>query len=330
MKINFLLIFFAFSATIFGQNKKPEEYGFRYMKTLFREDTVNILLKSKKGEEQKAKPLFLFCQGSLPKPLIIVDGLDGFGTFPFNPDSLTNDYHVAIIGKPYIPVSCNIQKLNSDFTYTDSSGKFPKKYIERNLLSYYVDRNMQIINFLQDQNWVLKHKLVVAGHSEGSSIAAKLAFQSPKVTHLIYSGGNPLGRILSIIEQQRSRENDSTNYAEDEILYWQKIVADPENMDMSNGDTYRCTYEFSIPPIQFMQKLKIPVLICYGTKDVSSPFNDYFRVEMLRQKKKNFTFKAYIGTEHNYFPLKAGGEINYGIFNWDKVAGDWRKWLIQQ
>jgi hypothetical protein len=74
----------------------------------------------------------------------------------------------------------------------------------------------------------------------------------------------------------------------------------------------------------------MPVLVSYGTKDFSSPYNDYLRVEMMRQKKNNFTFKAYIGTEHNYFPLKPNGEINYDIFNWDKVANDWRQWLLQQ
>ena len=48
------------------------------------------------------------------------------------------------------------------------------------------------------------------------------------------------------------------------------------------------------------------------------------------QKKTNLTFKAYIGTEHNYFPLKPNGEVDYDTFNWDKVADDWRHWLVGQ
>jgi pimeloyl-ACP methyl ester carboxylesterase len=96
------------------------------------------------------------------------------------------------------------------------------------------------------------------------------------------------------------------------------------------GDTYKAVYQFSIPPILYLQRLKIPVLVCYGTKDVSSPYNDYCRVEMIRQRKKNFTFKAYIGTEQNYFPLKTNGQTNYDIFNIDKVAEDWHNWLRKQ
>lgn len=330
IKILTCIILLVSTVSLFGQNKQPEDYGFMHLQTIYKEDTVDILIKSRKSEEQKTKPLFLFLQGSLPQPLIKYDEQGIYSVFPFNTDSLTSDYHVAIISKPYIPVISDLKSLGNDFTYIDSSGKFPKKYLERNLLGYYVGRNIQVIKYLQKQNWISKNRLIVAGHSEGSTIAAKLVLLCPNVTELIYSGGNPLGRILSIIERQRADETDTVKYAEEVIKNWENIVADPTNMDASTGDTYKATYEFSIPPIQYLQKLKIPVLICYGTKDYSSPFNDYFRVEMLRQKRKNFTFKAYIGTEHNYFPLKVNGEINYDVFNWDKVANDWQKWLREQ
>ena len=99
-------------------------------------------------------------------------------------------------------------------------------------------------------------------------------------------------------------------------------------MDASKDDTYKATYEFSIPPFAYLEKIKIPVLVCYGTKDEGSvPFNDYLRVEMIRRKKTNFTFFSYFGTEHNYFGLKPDGQTDYDKFNWDKVAMDWLKWL---
>jgi hypothetical protein len=50
---------------------------------------------------------------------------------------------------------------------------------------------------------------------------------------------------------------------------------------------------------------------------------------MIRNNKPNFTFKPYLGLEHNYFPMKESGEINYEIFNWDKVGIDWLNWLKQ-
>lgn len=337
LKISLILltVTLAYIGPSYAQNERLEDFGIRHLQSVYKGDTVDILIKSRKGEEHKAKPLFLFCQGSLPIPLIIKYENNGkkaiYPIFVFNPDSLSNEYHLAVISKPYIPLIADETSLAADLTYQESTGKFPKKYIERNLLDYYVDRNIAVIRHLQTQPWISRSKLVVAGHSEGSTIAAKLALDFPKVTELIYSGGNPLGRIVTIIAQQRAFENDTTKQGEQGFSDWKEIVDDPMNMQTSQGDTYKATYQFSIPPpITYLEKLKIPVLITYGTKDYGSPFNDYFRVRMIEQKKVNFTFKAYIGVEHNFFPLTASGKTNFDVFNWDKVADDWRQWLMQR
>lgn len=310
----------------------PDEHGYRHLQTTFQGDTVDILIKSKKGEEQVKKPLFLFCQGSLPQPLLITyddNGKEAVGNvFVFNPDSLSKNYHLAIISKPYVPLKAKQATLNPDFTYSDSTGNFPRQYLDRYYLDYYVYRNMAVIRFLQQQPWVSGKQLVVAGHSEGSTIAAKLALRCKQVTQLIYSGGNPAGRILTIIARERAHENDSSVAAT--FSRWEKTVADPNNRNAAGeGDTRKATYDFSIPPIEYLRQLKIPVLVTFGTRDASAVYNDYLQVEMIRLHKKNFTFKAYTGTEHNYFPLKQDGTVNYDIFNWDKVATDWRAWLLQ-
>jgi dienelactone hydrolase len=312
-----------------GQTKTTEDFGFRHLEYSYNGDKVDILIKSKKGEESNKKPIFFFCQGSLPQPLIKFDEQGVFGVFPFNPDSLTNKFHVVIISKPYIPLIADVKTLGNNFTYMDSLGQFPREYSERNLPDYYVDRNIEIVKFLHKQQWITKKQLIVAGHSEGSTIATLMASKSPLVTHLIYSGGNPMGRIMSIIQQSRASESetDNTPYGEMQMKYWQEVVENKNNVGGSEGDTYKATYEFSKPTLESLENLRIPVLVCYGTKDWSAPFNDYLRVEMIRKGKKNFTFLAYIGTEHNYFPLTTGYKPNFDIFNWDNVAKDWWNWL---
>jgi len=326
------ILFFSFLIvwnTLFGQNKTPQDFGFRHIVFKYKTDNVDILIKSKKGEEDISKPIFFFCQGSLPLPLIKYHGNDSYGVFPFNPDSLSITYHLVIIGKPFIPVMEDYYTLSPNFSFIDSSGKFPKEYSDRNLLSYYVPRNIEIIKYLQKQKWVTTTQLVIAGHSEGSTIAAKMAVKYKKITHLIYAGGNPLGRIMSIVGQSRAIEtdSDSTRYGEDEIKFWEAVVKNKSSMDGSQGDTHKATFEFSQPPIKYLEKLKIPVLVSYGTKDWSAPFNDFMRVDFIRQGKNNFTFQSYVGTEHNFFPLTKDNKPDYDIFNWDKVANDWLKWL---
>lgn len=290
---------------------------------------MNVLVKSKKGEEEIQKPIFFFCQGSLPVPLILLDEKGAFGTFPFTADSVIKDYHLVIIGKPGIPVAVEINRLDKDYTYYETkSGKFPEVYKQNNYLDYYVKRNKTIIRFLQSEPWVDKRKLVVAGHSEGSYIAVSMALQIKAITHLVYSGGNPMGRMMTIINQSRENETDSLPLTEQNFKEWQNIINNPESIDNKKGDPYKTTFSFSKPLIEKFKQLKIPVLVSYGTKDYgAAPFNDYLRIEMIRTKKSTIFFKAYLGKEHNYFSLKKDGEINYDDYNWDKVVHDWLAWL---
>ena len=239
-------LFLCICFSISGQPVKPEDFGFRHIQTVYKGDTVDVLIKSKKGEEQKRKPLFLFCQGSQPIPLIMTykdqAGKTGiYNVFVFNPDSLSERYHLVMINKPYVPLIYEADKLGPGQTYADASGKYPRKYIERNLLDYYVGRNIAVTKYLQTLSWVGNDELVVAGHSEGASIAARMAFEDLGITRLIYSGGNPFGRILSMIEQQRARETDSVRSGEMMIDNWKAVVDDPSNMDALNGDANKAT-----------------------------------------------------------------------------------------
>ena len=330
MKQGLFFLLIVITQVSYSQIRNVENFGFRRFNILFQGDTIDILIKSKKGDEQLKKPLFLFCQGSLPQPLCVYEQNKLFSTFPFSTDSLEVYYHIAIISKPYIPLVVDKRLLDQNFIYLDSiTNKIPKKYSDRNLLDYYVNRNIKIIKYLEKLSFIDQSKLVVAGHSEGSTIAAKMALKYKKITHLIYSSGNPFGRIMAMIGQSRSLENDSTLQVESDFQYWQQVINNKTSMDDSIGDTYKACHEFSIPPINYLKKINIPTLISYGTKDVSASFNDYLRVEMIRSNKSNFTFNAYLGLEHNYFPLKQSGEINYEIFNWDKIGIEWLNWLKQ-
>ncbi|MGC4038046.1 MAG: hypothetical protein QM764_18945 [Chitinophagaceae bacterium] len=327
-----LLLTFAIAIVAFSSAQNyldPETSGFRLLKLLYKNDTINILIKSKKHEEHIQKPVLFFCQGSLPIPLILVDDKVAFGTFPFNADSVTENYHLVIVGKPGVPVAAELSKLDKDYTFFETQpGKFPKTYLERNYADYYIKRNKEVIRYLLKQSWVTKNKLIVAGHSEGSFIAAGMASETKEVTHLIYSGGNPLGRMMTIITRDRREENDSILTAEKDFDEWKNIIEHPEDTSSVQGDPSRTTFSFSKSLLENFKKLTIPTLVSYGTGDYgSAPFNDYLRFEMIRLKKANFFFKAYIGKEHNYFSLKPDGSINYDDYNWDKVMRDWLYWI---
>ena len=52
-----IISFLIFSTSLFGQ--KAEDFGFRHLQTIYNGDTVDIVIKSKKGEENIKKILTL-------------------------------------------------------------------------------------------------------------------------------------------------------------------------------------------------------------------------------------------------------------------------------
>jgi dienelactone hydrolase len=311
-----------------AQGKKPADFGYRHLQLSYKKDPVDILVLSKEGEEKKAKPIFLFDQGSQARPLLLLDDNGKpYRLFPFQADSLLVDYHLVIISKPYVPLIANHSDLKHG-AYTDpKTGIPPAGFYPRDNVDYYVDRAKAVIKYLKKQPWVNKDKLVAAGHSAGSTVVARLALESKEVTHLIYSGGNPFGRMASMISQARANDDSTGTRSEQAFRYWETIVSNPASVASQGGDAYKTTYTFSQPPIDYLLQLNIPVLVTYGTSDHGVTFNDYLRLETIRKGKRNFTFHPYIGVEHNYFGFDKEGRVDHDKFGWDQVALDWQAWL---
>ena len=320
-KLLLSLSFLLFFSIIFGQ-KTPENFGYRYLKIEYKNKIVDVIIQSKKGEEENRKPLFFWCQGSLPQPVIKYNENGMYSTFPFDPNDFLTKFHLVIIGKPGVSIISDVKDLKQNFIVADDSLQVPKEYSDKNFLDFYVSRNNFIIKKLFKEKWVFTKKLVVCGHSEGSSIAAKMASTNKKITHLIYSSGNPYGRFLNILAQSRFYDENNKTFEN-----WKEIVINKDNLNYTGGDTYKCTYDFSQPLANEILKLKIPILCCYGTKDWSAPYNDLLYIETTRKEITNITFSPYIGLEHNFFPVNEKLEPNQGIYNWENVGKDWSKWL---
>ncbi|MEM6321794.1 MAG: hypothetical protein AAF960_29305, partial [Bacteroidota bacterium] len=93
-------------STLSGQNVQLEDYGYSQIPFNYENDTVDIILLSAGTKcDTIKKPLFLFVQGSLPKPIFFIDknGAQLSPVFPFDVYKYFEDYHFIIIGKPGIP-----------------------------------------------------------------------------------------------------------------------------------------------------------------------------------------------------------------------------------
>ena len=113
MKKLFLILFYLFFFfNCCAQNNIFDELGHRIFYFEVDKQIVTVLMKSKKGEETIKKPLILYIQGSMGRPLIINypenKNFKYSIAFPFEIDNLIDKYHIAVISKPFIPYIANI------------------------------------------------------------------------------------------------------------------------------------------------------------------------------------------------------------------------------
>lgn len=290
----------------------------------FGADTVDVLVQSRPGDENQRKPVVLWVQGSLPRPVAMYDERSKYGVFPFNHKPALAKCHFVVIGKPGIPLIAGMHQLNASKTFVNKvSGAPPAYYCQRNHLDYYVSRDVAVLKYLKKQPWVDARHITAIGHSEGSTIVARLAATPGAVSRVAYLSGNPLGRMLSNVADARL-DADSAG-AEQMFQYWAEVVAKPADQACTPGDTNLATFSFSEAPMPYLLRAKVPIFIGYGTRDKAVLSDDYLRLEAIRLKKANFTFHAYEGREHNFFGFK-NGALNYDDFGWDKVGEDVLRW----
>jgi len=301
--------------------------GFRRLVVMVGRDSVEVLVQSPQGQEQARKPVLLWVQGSLPRPLIMYDERGAYGVFPFLKQTARLDCHVVVISKPGIPLVADIRALDGSKSFVNSTTHTPPAYYcQRNYLDYYVRRDEAVLRFLKKQPWVNATHVVAAGHSEGSTVVAHLAAVPGLLSRAVYLSGNPLGRMLSNLVEAREDEAAGDTAAVPQMFrYWREVVAAPTRMDCTPGDHNRATYQFSAAPMAELLRARVPLFIGYGGRDKAVVANDYLRLEALRLGKINLTFRDYPGREHNFFGLK-DGRVNYDDFYWDRVGEDFLAW----
>ena len=122
--------------------------------------------------------------------------------------------------------------------YNDpKTGYFPATYQENNYIDYYVSRDAQVLKFLKKQLWVNAKRMVIAGHSEGGTIVAKLATVSKDVTHVISSSANPSGQMATILYSTRKDDDSIGTYAKEQFANWEKLVNKSADIPLAPGYT---------------------------------------------------------------------------------------------
>lgn len=289
----------------------------------------------------KRKPIFLFCQGSMPMPLFIKMRnnslfMFGGGISNFDIKSITKYYHLVVISMPKTPLIASLKHLNKSYCYipdTTKQQQFKKEYYLADYMENYVERANLVLNYLKKQAWVDSSNLIVAGHSQGAKIATVLTSINKDITKVGLFGLNPFGRIDQMIRQERKyAESGAKTWGEAEkrMNYWYKFWGKANDKELvKKQPQYIAWKSFSKPTINQLLEIEVPIYITYGTKDITSDLCDLIPILFISKGKENLTLKRQIGLEHNFFGVKENGRADHNKRHWKDVMNEFIEWTLE-
>ena len=329
-----LLICSLATLSLFGQKiKGPENAGFSAFALPSSVDSIRLIVADTSAALRKRKPVFLFIQGSLPTPLLLHNGEVAYSPFPFDIKPYQNDYHFVVVSKPGLPVLSHLSVLNQQYCYLDPVTKRPPKtYLEQNYLDAYVQQHQQVVDWLRQQKWVDASKIVVCGGSQGARVAAHLAAAEPAITHLIYYSGNPNGRMDEEVRKIQRDEMLGKTTPEEAVekleslqAYWKWAFENAQSTEAEQGDSPKTSTSFSISSRACLTSLNIPILVAYGTADLTAAPCATLPIDFFRLNKTNLTLKAYPKYDHHFFKQSLDNkEPEYKL---DEAFQEWMLWI---
>ena len=258
---------------------------------------------------EKKKPILIFIHGSGNEPTFAYHkDLKTYNWAAFMETAKFKDkYHVIFVNKPGVPLFDTIQKDPVNFK---TSYPVRKEFTEKFSLEWRAETASLIIDKALKLLTVDNSKIIVIGHSQGGQVAPKVAVLNKKVTHCVMLNCNTLNHLYDFVMQERlaafkgeqtyeeSQKNIDSLYAN-----YKKIFKEPNSKTKYfDEETYFRWASFSDEtPLENMLKLKIPIYLVAGGKDVLGSVvmnTDYAEIEFLRYGKTNLTYKVYPNANH--------------------------------
>ena len=300
-------------------------------------DTINFIVIDTVLTEKK--PIFLFLQGSTPLPLFIKEKtgkifMIGGGISNFEVSAITKHYHLVVISMPKTPVMVDYKHVNKHYNYIpnpDKPDELAEAYLQADYLENYVARAQKVLSFLRKQKWVDNSKLIIAGQSQGTRIATKLALVNKNITAVGLFSPDPFGRLDQYIREARYNAQMGKitwEQADARMKYWvsffEKVYA---CKDLEKEPIYKSWKSFSKPLVQDWLSIDIPTYIAYGTEDRTSDLCDIVPLYYIREGKTNLTLKRYLHVEHNFFEV-VDGKVDYEKEHWKEVMNAFVTWTL--
>lgn len=284
------------------------------------------------------KPTLVFCQGSMPIPIIVSDKQYGcyFPSINFDYQKLSDSYNLIVISMPHTPVIVESDKLNHQSVYVPNVSNpsvLNNSFLTDNYCDKYVDRANQVIDFVLSQSWANSDSIYLIGHSQGAAVSVGIAMSNSKIKAIAYLSGNPDGRVTEKIKNIRRLVLQAKITPEDaqvelnELYKWWKCICADKQPDGYSGDTPHTWRSFSVPLQEILVNLKIPVFIAYGTEDIgSADGNELMPIYFELNRKTDYCMLPIVGCGHNFEEF-TNGKPNYERMHWQEVIDQFIEYI---
>ncbi|REC45649.1 alpha/beta hydrolase fold domain-containing protein [Chryseobacterium sp. 5_R23647] len=337
MKFRISFLFIILSQFFISQQGKTINDQSTAFEISDKNDPIEFIVYDTKLEQKK--PVFLWCQGSLPYPIYVNSKEEGLwiiggGITNFDVANIVKNYHLVIISMPKTPLIADEKDINESYWYYGNSKNEDQPTLEfqkADNLENYVNRAQKVLRFLNKQKWVDRSKLIVAGSSQGSKVATKIAIANKNVSKLGLFSANPFGRIDQNIREYRKE-------AEQKQISWEEADKGIEEEYQMFRDAYNpkklaekpellAWKSFSVPLLDDWLQFKKPIYLAYGTHDIASDLNDLVPIYFIRENNNNLTLKRYLNLEHNFFEVE-NGKPNHEKSHWEEVMNEFVAWTL--
>ena len=263
---------------------------------LQRDDGSELVFYSNVANLDGSLPLVVWAQGSGSQSLFpIKDGELHRGAYQLISQALGDGLHLVAVEKRGVEFGQTGRGAALDATL---------EYHSYATLEDRVSDLLLVLSALEQRN-ALPKSILAVGHSEGADVAARLAADSDRVTHLAFlAGGGPsqLFDFMTLIRKSSATERDKEAQIDQLWQDWAAIKADPSSIEkMYQGHAYRRWSSYlNWPPLKSLLKTEAKIFMAHGSQDDAVPIEsaDLCAVE-LELAGKTFEYLRLPDADHS-------------------------------
>jgi pimeloyl-ACP methyl ester carboxylesterase len=291
-----------------------------------RDGTSVVAYVSSDGQGQLSpKPVILLLHGSGGDSVFARKGDQVFTPFLFGSlQSLIKHWNIVCIEKRGVSLG--------DFVgFSGFEGCSPE-YIEYATREARIEDTCCVVRHLVEQKLNDGSTFLLIGHSEGSHVAAGMASESKRITHLAlfpFSAGHGLfDGLVDLREQLKANAISAEDFKKKYhrlVGTFREIRTDARSKaNEFKAHTYRrwASYSFGAP-LRDLLKIDIPVFLGIGSLDQTAIGTDWVVAEFVKEGKDNLTYRNYVNYDHAFFLHGEDGVEN----RQNEVLRDLMEWV---